>query len=80
MISFTPDAVESLEESCRPLWTECRLKEFNIGYDCGHEPWAFNHGLTNQTLLRMAQAGASLRITLYPLRTDPGSSNEVRET
>jgi hypothetical protein len=39
---------------------------FNIGYDCGAEPWAFNQGLTAELLGRMAATGASLRITLYP--------------
>ena len=23
-------------------WTHCELTGFNIGYDCGDEPWAFN--------------------------------------
>ena len=60
------DAIESLEAEVRGLWSECSLREFNIGYDCGDEPWAFNNGLSNRTLARMASAGASLRITLYP--------------
>ena len=77
MISAILDAIESLDDSCQALWAECSLKEFNIGYDCGTEPWAFNQGLTNQTLLRMAQAGASLRITLYPHRSEPVSRSTI---
>lgn len=65
-ISAMLAAIESLDENVRALWSECSLREFNIGYDCGYEPWAFNNGLTNATLLRIANAGASLRITLYP--------------
>src|SRR5256885_33286 len=42
------DAVESLRGAVRELWTKCTLREFNIGYDCGHEPWAFNSALTNE--------------------------------
>jgi hypothetical protein len=60
------DAIESLEGEARSLWSQCSLREFNIGYNCGKEPWAFNNGLTNATLLRLARLGASLRITLYP--------------
>ncbi len=37
-------AVESLEESLRFVWSGCTLREFNIGYDCGSKPWAFNQG------------------------------------
>ncbi len=60
------DAIESLSEPARFLWDRCTLREFNIGYDCGDQPWAFNQGISNQTLSRMAACGASFRITLYP--------------
>lgn len=59
-------AVESLDLALREMWSQCRVREFNIGYECGKQPWAFNNGLTNGTLQRIAQAGASLRITIYP--------------
>jgi hypothetical protein len=65
------DAVESLSGEAHTLWSECSLREFNIGYDCGDEPWAFNNGLTNATLRRTATIGASLRITIYPADTGP---------
>jgi hypothetical protein len=56
--------VESLNEPIRSLWDRCTRREFNIGYDCGAEPWAFNQGLSTALLGRLAAAGASLRITL----------------
>jgi hypothetical protein len=58
--------VESLDEPLRAVWSGCTLREFDIGYDCGGKPWAFNQGLTSALLGRMAEVGASLRITLYP--------------
>lgn len=58
--------VESLSDSLRIVWSGCTLREFNIGYDCGSKPWAFNQGLSSQLLGRIAAVGASLRITLYP--------------
>jgi hypothetical protein len=60
--------VESLRKPLRTVWARCSLREFNIGYDCGLEPWAFNQGLSAELLGRMSAAGASLRITLYPDR------------
>jgi hypothetical protein len=60
--------IESLAEPHRSLWMRCTLREFNIGYDCGAEPWAFNQGLSTDLLGRIAAVGASLRITLYPDR------------
>lgn len=60
------DAIDALEKAKHSLWRRCLLREFNVGFDCGDKPWAFNEGLTNATLRRIAKAGASLRITLYP--------------
>ncbi|MEX2174358.1 MAG: hypothetical protein WD872_08350 [Pirellulaceae bacterium] len=59
-------AVESLDKPLRAVWGSCTRREFNIGYDCGSKPWAFNQGLSSDLLGRLAIAGASVRITLYP--------------
>lgn len=58
--------IESLGESLKPIWASCTLREFNMGYDCGDEPWAFNQGLSNALLARIVNVGATLRWTLYP--------------
>jgi hypothetical protein len=65
-ISAMLAVVESLGESLRAVWSGCTRREFNLGYDCGSKPWAFNQGLSSQLLGRIAAAEASLRITLYP--------------
>ncbi len=59
-------AIEGLETDARRSWTSCTHREFNIGYDCGDEPWAFTNELTAATISRMAALNVSLRITLYP--------------
>jgi hypothetical protein len=58
--------VESLARPLRSVWDGCTRREFNIGYECGAEPWAFNQGLRAELLGQMAAVGASLRVTLYP--------------
>jgi hypothetical protein len=63
-------AIESLEKRLRKIWLGCSRREFNIGYDCGSKPWAFNQGLSNKLLTRIAAASASLRITIYPPAKD----------
>jgi hypothetical protein len=57
--------IESLPQASRDLWRACTGREFNVGYECGSHPWAFNHGFSCQVLRRIAKVGASLRITLY---------------
>jgi hypothetical protein len=65
-ISTMLAVIESLEGSLKTVWAGCTRREFNIGYDCGSKPWAFNQGLSSQLLGRIAAVGASLRLTLYP--------------
>ncbi len=60
------NAIEHLTGTAHTLWTQCSLREFNIGYDCGDRPQRFNNGISSQTILRIGNADASLRITLYP--------------
>ena len=67
------DAIERLSEDARQLWLRCTKREFNIGFDCGDEPRAFNQGISHDALQRMAKLGVSLRITLYPHRPKPDS-------
>lgn len=67
-ISALLAAIESLEPQSRTLWDACGSREFNIGYECGTEPWAFNQGVSLDSLRRMGALGISLRITLYPDR------------
>ena len=62
------DAIESLDQSTRAIWDACNKRNFNIGYECGEEPWGFNQGVSQATIARIAAAGASLSITLYPFR------------
>jgi hypothetical protein len=71
--------IETLSADLRAVWNGCSRREFNIGYDCGLEPWAFNQGLSPPVLGRMATAGASLRITLYPHREQAGPNEPLQQ-
>lgn len=63
--------IEALDPPLRSAWASCSQRVFDIGYDCGREPFAFRQELSADTLGRLATAGASLRVTLY---SDPGTS------
>ncbi|MHC5541420.1 hypothetical protein ACYOEI_24630 [Singulisphaera rosea] len=67
-IAAMVEVVESWTGPLRSVWDGCTLREFNVGYDCGAEPWAFNQGLSTELLGRIAAVGGSLRFTLYPDR------------
>ena len=69
--------VEGFDKPIRAIWTSCTKREFNIGYDCGAEPWAFNQGLSAELVRRMGAAGASLRLTMYPDRPTDEPSQQA---
>jgi hypothetical protein len=58
-------AIEGLDPPSRSAWAGCSRRVFDIGYDCGLEPFAFHQELSAETLARLAAVGAMLRITLY---------------
>lgn len=60
--------VDSLSPPLRKDWENCTLREFNIGFDCGDEPWAFNQSLSSGLLSRISAASASITLTMYPDR------------
>jgi hypothetical protein len=67
--------VESLPKPLQTDWFGCSIREFNIGYDCGDEPWAFNQAIPSDLLGRLAKASGTLRITLYPDRPSLSEAN-----
>jgi hypothetical protein len=67
--------IEHLEQPELNIWQALTLCEFNIGYDSGDEPWAFNQGLSRELLQRITKVGASLRFTLYPPESSPVTLN-----
>lgn len=69
-IAFMLNAIETAGGEARACWEACTKREFDVGYDCGDEPWSFNQGISNETLRRMAACGATFRLTLYPHRPD----------
>jgi len=70
--------IESLRGPHRTAWLSCKKRQFNIGYDCGKKPWAFEQGLSAKLLGRIAKIGASLRITLYPESDDKAGMRSAK--
>ncbi len=58
-------AIESLEGEALREWQTCTRRAFDIGYHVGYEPFDFSQALSAETIRRIANVGASLRITIY---------------
>ena len=71
-ISAIMAMLDSLSEVSKRAWCACDIREFNVAYDVGEEPLAFNDGFSVETLARMSVLNTSLRVTLYAERDDEG--------
>lgn len=63
--------IEALDPPARSVWAGCSVRMFDIGYDCGREPFFIRQELSTGTLARLTAVGATLRVTLY---ADPEAS------
>jgi hypothetical protein len=71
--------IEQFDQPMQEAWHSLKLRRFNIGYDCGNKPWAFNQGMSNPLLQRIAKAGASVRVTLYPPCKNPKKTKQKKK-
>lgn len=58
--------LESSEILHHPQWGKTHSRVFDMGFDAGDKPWAYNQTVSSQTLARMAKFDISLTITIYP--------------
>jgi len=61
--------IEQLDDVSRNLWDRCTTREFNLGFECG-ETRAHNTRITQRNIRRIADAGCTISVTLYPMHAD----------
>ena len=75
--------LERMSPDAREAWDASTAREFNLGYDCGTEPWAYNDEIGPDVIRRISELGGALRITLYPEQTrqakQPNAPTEPEE-
>jgi hypothetical protein len=62
--------VEALSEEVREVWDGCCSRVLDIGYESGTSSQNFHSEIRAGTIERVAKIGASIVITIYPLRTE----------
>lgn len=65
---------ECLEDEAKTLWDGCYKKIFDIGYEGGVGYKSYTDEIRTETLKRVADLGACIRITVYPMSQDSGSA------
>lgn len=67
-------ALENLPMALSRLWSECSVRDFNIGYQSGIGPGRVEQSISNGVLQKVAALGGSISITIYaydPAVDDP---------
>ncbi len=59
-------SLKNMPTEIKLIWESCNKRAFNIGFDCGKEPWAYNQTLSTETLSRVVELNAEVIITIYP--------------
>jgi hypothetical protein len=67
VINYFCTLVESLPKDAREIWDNCVLRTLDIGYESGAEPRNFRSELRPGTIKRVADIGAGIIITIYPV-------------
>ncbi len=55
-----------MDKTIQKQWDQCNSKKFDIGYECGQKPWAFNDEIPNNIIKKLTELNLGIRITIYP--------------
>jgi hypothetical protein len=69
-INYFCSLVESLPTEAREMWDGCCSRILDIGYESGATPTDCRSEIRASTIRRVAEIGASIVITIYPLREE----------
>jgi len=74
VINYSCSLVEGLPKEARMIWDECCSRILDIGYESGTSPCSFRSEIRASTIQRVAEIGASIVITIYPLSSESEES------
>lgn len=78
VINYFCSLVEYLPKEVRLIWDECCSRILDVGYEISYEigtsPSSFRSEIRASTIKRVAEIGASIVITIYPLSASTDKS------
>jgi hypothetical protein len=69
--------VENLSKEVREIWDGCCSRILDIGYESGTASPNYRSEIRASTIRRVGEIGASIVITIYPLREEEGALNKA---
>jgi hypothetical protein len=70
-INFFCELIEALSKENRKIWDNSFYRIFDIGYEGGNSNNSYSSDLRGGVIKRIAEANASVRITIYPYAPPP---------
>ncbi len=59
--------IQNLSPQARSIWDGCFSRVFDLGFECGKSPTRFYFELRPSTIRMVADIGASVAMTIYPM-------------
>jgi hypothetical protein len=76
-INYFCALIEGLPKEVREIWNDCCSRILDIGYESGTFPNNFRSEIRPSTIQRVAEIGASIVITIYPLLAEDSTSGNT---
>jgi len=59
------ELIKNFSDDAKDAWNKAHKKSFDIGYECGFQPYSINNQLSASTINAVASVNASVIFTLY---------------
>lgn len=62
------ELIKNFSDDAKDAWNKAHKKAFDLGYECGFQPYSINNELSTDTINAVASVGASVIFTLYSVQ------------
>lgn len=59
--------ITALKGEAKELWETASYKAFDLGYEGGLSPYYYISEISQETMVKIAEVGASFKVTIYPI-------------
>ena len=66
--------IEGLPPHIHQMWSECKSRIFDFGFESGLQPVRLEHDLSKEALENILSVGAEMRISIYKFNPAPNPS------
>ena len=64
------ELIKNFSDDAKDAWNKAHKKAFDLGYECGFQPYSINNELSTNTISAVASVGASVIFTLYSVQKE----------